>query len=55
MLGKFKAFEYDYYVGFFIDEETFFYPIPDHIASCSFTLFQRNRENEMLTKIELKS
>jgi hypothetical protein len=24
MLGKFEAFGYDYDVGFFIDEETFF-------------------------------
>jgi hypothetical protein len=24
MLGKFKAFGYDYDVGFFLDEETFF-------------------------------
>jgi hypothetical protein len=34
MLGKFKAFGYDYDVGFFIDEETFFilFQIISHLA-----------------------
>jgi hypothetical protein len=50
MLGKFKAFGSEYDVGFFIDEETFFYPALDHIPSCSGKFFYRNRENEILTK-----
>jgi len=49
MLGKFKAFGYDYDVGFFIDEETFFilFQVIFHLAP---ERLYRNRENEMFTK-----